>query len=98
MRIVFTSASETGVAVSRSEKTGHYYAVQLFGRPKSDAIEFQVKNQSGETVSYTIGDRSFDLTPRMIRTHTHCRPAELKFTWPGGKRQRRSRSVAIGLS
>ena len=26
-------ATHTGVAVARSEKTGYYYAVQLFGRP-----------------------------------------------------------------
>jgi uncharacterized protein YkwD len=77
--------TETGVAVARSEKTGHYYAVQLFARPKSEAIVFKVHNQSGETVSYAIGDRAFDLTERMIRTHTQCRPAELKFTWPGDK-------------
>jgi uncharacterized protein YkwD len=77
--------TETGVAVARSEKTGHYYAVQLFARPKSQAIVFKVKNQSGETVTYAIGDKTFDLTPRMTRTHTQCRSAELKFTWPGEK-------------
>jgi hypothetical protein len=77
--------TETGVAIARSEKTGHYYAVQLFARPKSEAIAFKVQNQSGEKVTYAIGDKTFDLTPRMTRTHTQCRPAELKFTWPGDK-------------
>lgn len=77
--------TKTGVAVARSEKTGHYYAVLLFARPKSEAIAFKVQNQSGEKVTYAIGDKTFDLTPRMIRTHTQCRPAELKSTWPGEK-------------
>jgi uncharacterized protein YkwD len=80
-----TDVTETGVAVARSEKTGHYYAVQLFGRPMSKAIVFKVQNQSGENVTYAIGDRTFDLPPRVTRTHTRCRPAELKFNWPGGQ-------------
>lgn len=75
----------TGVAVARSEKTGHYYAVQLFGRPKSAAVVFAVANRAGEDVSYTIGGKTFELPPRVTRTHTQCRPAELTFHWPGGK-------------
>ena len=39
-------ATETGISVARSEHTGYYYAVQMFGRPKSDAIEFQISNRS----------------------------------------------------
>jgi uncharacterized protein YkwD len=75
--------TQTAVAVARSEKTGYYYAVQMFGRPKSQAIEFKIENRSGVAVSYTLGDRSFELSPRMIRTHTRCRPAEAKFRRPG---------------
>jgi len=77
--------TQLGVAVARSEKTGYYYAVQDFGRPKSAAIVFKVENRAGEGVKYAIGDRTFDLPPRVIRTHTRCRPAELAFHWPGGK-------------
>ncbi len=76
--------TETGVAVARSEKTGYYYAVQMFGRPKSRAIEFKIDNRSGEAVTYAIGDRTFELPPRVIRTHTRCRPAGVQFRWPGG--------------
>jgi len=72
-------ATETGVAVARSEKTGHYYAVQMFGRPKSAAIEFRVENRTGEAVTYTLGDREFSLKPRYTRTHTLCRPTKLTF-------------------
>src|SRR5690606_33078617 len=31
---------ETGVAIAKSNDTDTYFAVQLFGRPKSKAIEF----------------------------------------------------------
>ena len=39
--------TETGVAVARSEKTGYYYGVQMFGRPKSAAVVFKVENRAG---------------------------------------------------
>src|SRR5262249_23915200 len=42
--------TDTGVAVARSDKTGYYYAVQMFGRPKSKAVKFRVANRSGVTV------------------------------------------------
>ena len=69
--------TETGVAIARSEKTGHYYAVQMFGRPKSKAIEFKITNQARVAVTYQIGEESYTLEPRSIRTHTRCRPADL---------------------
>ncbi|MBX9624697.1 MAG: CAP domain-containing protein [Gemmataceae bacterium] len=78
-------ATETGVAVARSEATGHYYAVQMFGRPKSAAIEFKVENKAGEEVAYTLGDQKLTLPAGFTRTHTVCRPAELTFPGPGGK-------------
>ncbi len=73
---------ETGVAVARSEETGYYYAVQMFGRPKSKAIEYSITNQSDATIKYQIGDRTFPLPPRLIRTHQRCRPLEVTFRWP----------------
>jgi uncharacterized protein YkwD len=69
--------TETGVAIARSEKTGYYYAVQMFGRPKSKAIEFQIRNRTGTAVNYRIGDEAFVLEPRYTRTHLRCRPADV---------------------
>ena len=77
---------DTAVAVARSEKSGHYYAVQMFARPRSRAIQFEIENKSARTVTYTIGKQSFSLPPRLIRTHTRCRPAEVRFRWPGDKK------------
>jgi uncharacterized protein YkwD len=76
--------TETGVGVARSDKTGYYYAVQMFGRPKSLALEFKVVNQSNSTVTYRIGDQAFTLPPRYIRTHEQCRPTDVTFELPAG--------------
>ena len=77
--------TETGVAISQSDKTGHYYAVQMFGRPKSKQIEFEIENKSGEEVTYQIQDREFSLPPRYTRTHSRCRPTELVFDFGNDK-------------
>lgn len=82
---------ETGVAVARSEKTGYYYAVQMFGRPKSAAIEFSVANESPDEVTYEIGGKSFTLQPRFTRTHARCRPADLIARWPEGQKEAKVR-------
>jgi uncharacterized protein YkwD len=71
-------ATETGVAVMRSERSGRYYAVQMLGRPRSQSLQFQVANRSGTTVQYRIGERRFALAPLQTRTHEECRAAELK--------------------
>jgi len=73
---------ETGVAVARSKETGYYYAVQMFGRPKSMTIEFKITNRSDANVEYSIGDDKFTIEPRYVQTLTRCRPAEITFQSP----------------
>ena len=70
--------TETGVAVAQSNRTGYYYAVQMFGRPKSKSIEFSIKNEAEQTVQYSIGEQTFSLPPRYTRTHSRCRPPEVQ--------------------
>lgn len=70
--------TETGVALSQSESTGVYYAVQLFGRPKSASTTFTLRNRAAATVQYTIGERSFELPPKYSRKHQVCRPPTVK--------------------
>src|SRR5204863_3801867 len=77
--------TETGVAVARSEDTGYYYAVQMFGRPKSQAIAFEITNDSSDTVRYKVGDQTFSLPPNYTRKHERCRPGPLIFPAPEGK-------------
>jgi uncharacterized protein YkwD len=38
------AVAQTGVAVAQSQDSGYYYAVQMFGRPKSKSIEFSLFN------------------------------------------------------
>ena len=70
--------TETGVALAQSEQTGVFYAVQMFGRPKSMQIEFSIQNPTEQEVRYRIGSRTFVLPPRYTRTHTRCRPGEVE--------------------
>lgn len=70
--MLHADVSETGVAIVRNDRTKHYYAVQMFGRPISDLIEFSVSNNSGVDMSYALGNRSFDLPPGYVRTHKQC--------------------------
>jgi uncharacterized protein YkwD len=74
--------TETGVALAHSEQTGHYYAVQLFARPKSLATSFRIGNDSDTTIRYEADGRSYELPPRFTRTHEQCRTVELAIFWP----------------
>lgn len=77
------AVTEIGVAVAQSEETGFYYAVQMFGRPRSNSIEFSIENQSGSAVRYRIDTHTFSLPPRYTRMHRQCRPSPLIFQWQG---------------
>lgn len=77
--------TEIGVGIARSANTGYYYAVQLFGRPRSASISFQVDNATQTSVEYQLGEENFRLAPRYRRTHRLCRPAQLRFVWGSGR-------------
>jgi len=70
--------TETGVAVSQSESTGVYYAVQMFGRPRSAALEFSIANRTETAVEYSIAEQTFSLPPTYRRSHQLCRPGTLQ--------------------
>ncbi len=71
--------TEMGVGLARSQTGGVYYAVQLFGLPKSKMGKFEIANQSSREISYSVGDQSFTLTPHMVRRHLFCRPSQVSF-------------------
>jgi uncharacterized protein YkwD len=81
--------TQIGVAIGHSPETDRYYAVQLFGRPKSDAVRFEVTNRTGETLRYKIdtagqdqpASSTFELPPRGTMMHVRCRPATLDWQW-----------------
>lgn len=75
---------DLGVAIARSQKTGAYFAVQMFGRPESKAIEFAVSNQTRLPVKYTLTgtNKTFSLAPQVTRTHNQCQPTQVRFIAP----------------
>lgn len=81
-------ATETGMAVAPG-KEGNYYAVQVFGRPGSQVIEFTIINRTSSAMSYRLGITTFPLDPMQTRTHKQCRAEELIFNFP---RQVRSKA------
>jgi uncharacterized protein YkwD len=77
--------TETDVAVAHAEKSGRYYAVQMFGRPRSAAIVFKLTNSAGTTVTYTLDGKEYTVKPRFTITHEVCRPPELKLSKSNGE-------------
>ena len=68
------NVADTAVAIAHSADSGHFYAVQLFGRPKSQTIEFSIANRAGVAVEYSVSGQTFALPPGATRTHRSCRP------------------------
>ena len=77
--LLHRDATQTGVALVRSAKSGRYYAVQMLGQPESMAVRFSVANESTAPAEYRVGERSFSLSPLTIRTHQVCGPEEVGF-------------------
>ena len=78
--------TEIGVAVAKApDKDPKYIAVQLFGRPQSMAISFQVSNTSSEPVSFAFSGKSRELTPHMAITMHSCSAGALSFEKKGAK-------------
>jgi uncharacterized protein YkwD len=76
---------EAGMGVARSEKSGKYYAVQMFGRPKSAMIEFSIVNETETSVEYMLAGEKYTVPARTSRTHGQCRSDELRFTFPNSQ-------------
>jgi uncharacterized protein YkwD len=68
---------DTGVAIAQSPKSQRYYAVQVFGRPRSQALRFSIGNATGREVRYALAGETFGLAPNVTRTHTRCGAALL---------------------
>jgi uncharacterized protein YkwD len=74
---------EIGVGVSYSPKMGRYYAVQEFGRPKSEEVVFTLANEADAAVTYTLDGKDFTVQPRYTMTFQRCRPPLLTLRLPG---------------
>ena len=69
---------EIGVSVARSAKTGRYYGVQEFGRPKSEQIDFEIRNSTDAELTYRLDGKRFTLGPRFGRQHKRSIPPVLE--------------------
>jgi len=65
------------VAVAQNKESGRYYAVQMFGRSKSQRFEFTISNDTKLEVTYEVDGREYSLPARVTRTHGECRPAKV---------------------
>ena len=79
-------ATDLAVAVAKSARSRKYYAVQLFGRPRSRAIEFRVTNAARRGFDYRVGEKSYALRPREVRSHTVC--GSLQVSFPGTENEK----------
>ncbi|MEQ1580153.1 MAG: CAP domain-containing protein [Steroidobacteraceae bacterium] len=77
--------TELGVAIARSARSGKYYGVQLFGRPRAQSVEFSVRNAVDVPLSYELGGETRSLPLRTTVRHLLCRPTRLVFHWPGNQ-------------
>jgi len=73
------AATDIGAAAARSARTGRYYAVQMFGRPRAQSVEFTVANVAKTAVRYRVGEEGYALGPRQARTHTVCAADDVIF-------------------
>ncbi|MCP4591916.1 MAG: CAP domain-containing protein [bacterium] len=80
---------EIGVGVARGNRPGKYYAVQMFGRPKSAQVTFQVTSRLDRGLRYTIGVHAFDLGPGHTRTHMLCLPSQVDLHGAGPVKPKR---------
>ena len=87
---------EAGMAVARSKESSKYYAVQVFGRPETAAIEFSIANQTNAAIEFEIGELKQSLKPHLTATLQPCVPYELKISWPDSSGKPQSFQTAQG--
>ncbi len=86
---------DIGVGVAVEAATGKYYAVQNFGRPRSQTTRFTLINESSQTVSYQVDDMPYTLVMNAAITHERCtsRPAIVRLTSADGTSIAETRAV-----
>lgn len=83
--ILGANVTEIGVGIAKSaDAIPKFISVQLFGRPASAALEFQIVNASPAALTYKLGGKPHDIAPHLSVTHKSCRSATLVFERPGG--------------
>jgi hypothetical protein len=83
-KLLDAAVVDTGVGIAQSRRSGRWFAVQVFGRPMSRSVEFQVSNPGGRAASYRLDRRRYELPARSTMTHKEC-TAPLLRVLPGRK-------------
>ncbi len=78
------NVTQTGVAVV-NRGNGPYYAVQMFGRPQSEMIRFEIANLADIPLKYAVDNDRQALPPRQIRTQEVCQDPTIHVYVPGIK-------------
>ena len=71
-------------AVAQSARTGRFYAVQMFGRPRESSMEFGVANRAKAPLRYRVGEEAYSLNPGQERIHTVCVAPQVTFVNAAG--------------
>lgn len=82
--MVLPQVTDIGVGLAQSARTRRWYAVQMFGQPKSESTRFQIANRADAAIRYELDDEAFTLAPRVTRTHNGCFRGPLRLLWPDG--------------
>ncbi|TWU15559.1 Cysteine-rich secretory protein family protein [Allorhodopirellula heiligendammensis] len=81
--------TETGIAVATSDEET-YYAVVLFGRPKSATIELTITNESGQEQAIVVAadgrSQEIEMPPRGVVTVQQCFPTTVSLKREKGDR------------
>jgi uncharacterized protein YkwD len=77
--------TEIGVGMARSDKSGRYYAVQDFGRPKSQEIVFSVANEPDRDVTAAMDGKDVAVQAGYTMTFRRGRPPTVALRLPDGK-------------
>lgn len=75
------AVTEIGVAVSHGQND-RYYAVQVFGRPASQILRFEIENRSTRAVQYRLGPTTYVLPTGGTRRHEACTVAPIELIVP----------------
>jgi uncharacterized protein YkwD len=75
--LMAASAVDTGIGVAKAADANRYYAVQLFGRPRSKEIRYALVNRLDQPIAFRRGGKAATLAPGMVVTVRSCRSNEI---------------------
>lgn len=77
-------ATQTGVAIVKSQTAEKYIGVQLFGRPLAKQYQFEIVNSASRSVNFTLNGKRAELLTSHTLRYTLCDPAEITFEVKAG--------------